>query len=189
MKRKPNQLPPAKTLRLADNHTWKAPEGYKIFMADRGAISFNIPESWILAKLEPHIEFHDAEPPDDDARISVSFWRTPPGVDWTGLPLPELLAKSAEGGTVEILSRSGIIRSMRSDLEMVWTEHKFMDPLEKRPAFSRIMLARGWDVHVLITFDFWVDDLKRCEPIWEEVLRSVQLGRVVEDPTKGITLH
>ncbi len=189
MKNKHKKLPPPQTLRLADNHTWKAPEGYKIFMADRGAISFNIPESWILAQLEPHVEFHDAEPPNDDARISISFWHTPPGVDWTGLPLADLLAKSAEGGTVEILSRSGIIRSMRTDLEMVWTEHKFMDPKEKRPAFSRFLLARGWDVHALITFDFWVDDLKKCEPIWEEILRSVQLGRHVEDPTKGITLH
>jgi hypothetical protein len=189
MKKHSKKLPPKQTLRLHDNHTWKAPDGYKIFVMDRGAVSFNIPETWVLAKIEPNVEFNDCEPPDDEARLSVSMWRTPPGIDWTGLPLGELLQKSAEGGTVKILSRSGIIKSMRTDLEMVWTEHKFRDPKEKREAFTRIAIARGWDVHVLITVDFWVDDLARIEPMWEEVLRSIQLGRVIEDPTRGVTLH
>jgi hypothetical protein len=34
-----------------------------------------------------------------------------------------------------------------------------------------------------------VDDLKRCEVAWNEVLRSLQMGRVISDPTQGPVLH
>jgi hypothetical protein len=179
----------SKSLRLKDNHTWKAPKGYKIVVLDRGAVSFNIPEGWLLAKLEPHVELHDNPPPDDNARLSVSFWRTPPGIDWTGLPLAPLLTQAVEDSDLEILARGEVSPFTRTDLEMVWTERRFLDPEEKREAYSRIAMARGWDVHVLITFDFWVDDLKKFESMWEEVLRSLQLGRHIADPTKGVVLH
>jgi hypothetical protein len=188
-KRKQQQNFQKKTLRLKDNHTWKAPNGYKILVLDRGAVSFNIPESWILAKLEPHVELHDNEPPDDNARLSVSFWRFGTGVDWTGLPLAPLLAKATEGVGHEILARGEIVRSERTDLELVWTEHRFLDPEEKREAYSRIAVARGWDIHALLTFDYWVDDADKMLPVWHEALRSLQLGRYVEDPTKGIVTH
>jgi hypothetical protein len=188
-KKKHPMLPPSKKLRLKDNHTWDAPKGYKIVVADRGAVSFNIPASWVVAKLEPHLELNDKAPPDDDARLSMSFWRTPPGVDWTGLPLAPLLLKSSEDSKMEILERSELIRSSRTDIELVWVEHKFMDPKEHREAFTRLAMARGFDVHVLITCDFWVTDSRRIRPVWEEALRSLQLGRHIEDPTKGETLH
>ncbi|MBZ0281164.1 MAG: hypothetical protein K8L97_10515 [Anaerolineae bacterium] len=175
-------------LRLQDKHTWKAPNGYKIVVIDRGAVSFNIPQDWVVAKLEP-FELNDRLPPHDDARISTSFWRLPPGVDWSGLPLAPLLTKSVEGSSMEILARGGVIKSTRTDIELVWTEHRFIDPKEKREAFSRFALARGFDVQAFISCDFWVDDALRLHPIWDEVLRSLQLGRVIQDPTKGAVLH
>jgi hypothetical protein len=49
--------------------------------------------------------------------------------------------------------------------------------------------VRSFDVQILMTFDFWVDWLGTCLPIWNEILRSTQLGRVIADPTKGVTLH
>jgi len=156
---------------------------------DRGAVSFNIPERWVVAKLEPAFELNDREPPNDNARLSVSFWRTPPGIDWSGLPLIPLLAQSLEGSELEILEREEIRKTARTDLEVVWTQHRFLDPVEKREAYSRIAMARGWDVHVLITFDLWVDDLQKFKHVWDEVLRSLQLGRYIEDPTKGVTLQ
>lgn len=182
------QLPQKQTLRLKDNHTWKAPDGYKIVVIERGLVSFNVPQSWHVAKLEP-FELNDKAPPNDDARLTTSFWRLPPGVDWSGLPLVPLLAKATEGSDLEILERSDIFPTPRTDLEMIWTEHRFMDPVEKREAYTRIMVARGWDVQVLITFDFWVIQAKKFRPVWDEVLRSLQLGRYVEDPTKGDILH
>lgn len=182
-------LPVPQRHRLKDNHTWTAPKGYKILVLDRGAVSFNFPETWLLAKMEPNVELNDAAPPNDNSRLSVSFWRTPPGIDWTELPLEPLLLQSTQGSDLDILERSGIFKSDRTDLEMVWTQHRFMDPKEHREAYSRIALARGWDIHVLMTCDFWVDDLDKIKPVWDEALRSLQLGRKIADPTKGATLH
>jgi hypothetical protein len=198
MKKKPkNRIPPPhQKLRLADNHTWSAPNGYKIFVVDRGAVSFNIPESWVFTKVDP-IEILDRPEPDDNARIMVTVWNLPPGVDWSGLPLAPLMAQAAaksdddskEEPKTEIVSQSEVRTIKRPDIELVWMEQKFIDPKEKRPAFSRMALARGYDIQIFITFDFWVDDLKKSEPVWHELLDSLQMGRYIEDPTKGVTLH
>lgn len=176
------------TLRMKPNHTWKAPKGYKIVMLDQGAVSFNVPEKWVLVEMEP-VTLHDVQPPDDNVRLSVSFWRLPAGVDWSGLPLAPMLAESVKGGNLEIIERSDIVTIPRADVEIVWTEHRFVDPVEKRDAFSRITLARGWNVQVLISFDYWVTDRIKFLPAWREVIRSLQLGRFIEDPTKGATLQ
>lgn len=177
-------------IKLQDNHTWKAPEGYKIVVVERGLVSFNVPVDWIVAKMAP-LEVHNALPPNDKARLTVSHWKTPPGIDWSGLPVRELLEKSLEGTgqEVEILERDEIHKHERTDLALVWSQHRFMDPKEHREAFSRVTLARGWDVHALISYDFWVDDAEIMLPIWEEMARSLQLGRYIQDPAKGVTLH
>lgn len=177
-----------KTFRLKDNHTWRAPDGYKIVVLDRGAVSFNVPHSWVVAKTQP-FEMNDAEPPDDNARLTISFWQLPLGVDWSGLPLIPMLTESVKDSELHILGQSEVTTSARSDLELVWMQQHFMDPKEPREAYTRIALARGWDVQVLITFDFWVDDARKFTPVWDEVLRSLQLGRHIEDPTKGAVLH
>lgn len=177
-----------KTLRLKDNHTWKAPDGFKIVVVDRGAASFNIPASWHVVKLEP-LELNDQLPPNDNARVSVSLWHLPPGVDWTGLPQAKLLRDITKDKQIQPLERGPVIHAERTDLDIVWTEHRFMDPKEQREAYSRFLLARGWDVQVLISSDFWVDDSGWMYPIWDEIVRSLQLGRKIEDPTKGIALH
>lgn len=175
-------------LRLADNHTWKAPKGYKIVVADRGAVSFNVPTSWHLAKMEP-LELYDREPPIDDVRLTVSFWRLPPGIDWTDLSLTKMLNDATKDSKHDILERSEVTTFPREDVELIWTAHRFIDPVEKREAYTRIALARGWGVQALLTMDFWMDDLAMCQPIWDEVLRSLQLGRTIEDPTKGAVMH
>jgi hypothetical protein len=137
-----------KTLRMRDDHTWEAPKGYKIVVLDRGAVSFNVPTTWVVAKIEPNFELNDAEPPDDDARVSVSFWRMPPGVDWTGLPLADLLIKStADTRGEDLLARGEIIRHDRTDIELVWTEHRFLDSVEKREAYTRMR----WHVGLMST--------------------------------------
>jgi hypothetical protein len=179
-----------KTLRLKDTHSWQAPKGYKIVVLDRGAVSFNVPQGWIVVDTEP-FTMHDAEPPDDEARLTVSFWRTTPGIDWSGLPLPQLLEQSAvsDDDDLDVLERGEIVIEGRNDLELVWMVQRFLDPTEKREAYTRIAMARGWDVHVLITGDFWVDDMPAFQPMWDEVLRSLQLGRVIEDPTRGAVTH
>ena len=177
-----------KDLRLKDDHTWKAPEGYKLVVLDRGAVSFNIPQEWFVARHEP-FEMHDGEPPDDNARLSVSFWRLQVGVDWSGLPQVEMLASATRPDRNDLLEQGDIQTIPRDDLEVVWVQQRFLDPQEKREAYTRITVARGQGVQVLITFDYWVDDAEKFVPVWQEVIRSLQLGRVIADPTQGETLH
>ena len=178
------------THRLADNHTWKAPPGYKILVIDRGAASFNFPANWVIKQLDP-VELLDGDPPNDNARIMVSIWNFPHNVDWAGLPLDQLLvhATSIEDSDREILEKSEVVQPRRPDLELAWTEHRFIDPVEKREAFSRIAVARFGGIHLLITCDYWVDDTARILPVWNELLRSLQMGRKIADPLKGDVLH
>jgi len=44
-------------------------------------------------------------------------------------------------------------------------------------------------LQALITFDFWARDAAWLESVWDEVMRTVELGRFVSDPTAGDTLH
>ncbi len=173
------------TLRLKDKHGWKAKPGYKIFVADQGALRFDIPEDWILELGSSSFKFYDRQPPDDNCTLQVSLIRLPP-MDWSGLPLSQLMLQSVtdEDGGGRI--REGDLRHVeRPDLEMVWAETTFIDPREHRKAHSRICLARGSNLQVLITFAFWADDASRLSTVWDELLRSLRLGILVKDPTRG----
>jgi hypothetical protein len=186
MKKKPNFQ--KKTLKLQPNHTWQAPNGYKIFVVDRGALSFNIPEYWVISEMDP-VKLHDKQPPDDNMRLSVTLWHLPKGVDWTGLPLGSMLQAAVEDRDLEVVEHTGVTKYPREDIEMYWVARRFIDPEEKREAYTYNVVARGFDVQILMTFDFWVDWLGTCLPIWNEILRSTQLGRVIADPTKGVNLQ
>lgn len=190
-KNKQQPLPQPKTLRLKDNHSWKAPAGFKIVVLDRGAVSFNIPEKWFVAKMEPTFEMHNAAPPDDDARLSVTFFRTQPGIDWTGLPVDTLLQHSMKDiSDRDTLGTSTPTHLPRTDIEVVWVEQRFIDPVEKpRQAFTRVTLARGFDIHAVLSFDYWVNQAGQFRPVWNEIIRSLQIGRVIADPLRGETLH
>jgi hypothetical protein len=176
------------TFKLKKDHTWDAPKGYKVVVLDRGVVSFNVPRKWIVVDTEP-FTMHDAEPPHDDARLSVSFWRLPPGVDMSGLPQAELLLKSTQAMEVDVLEQSVPVRVDREDIEIFWMEQRFLDPQEKREAITRITVARGWDVQAVISLDYWVEDAERLLPMWQELVRSLQMGRVIEDPTRGEIRH
>src|SRR5574341_788787 len=80
-----------KTIRLRDNHTWKAPPGCGIVVMDRGAVRFNIPEKWVVVPEMDRIEIYDAPQPKDECRISASYLRLPPGIDWSDLPMTTLM--------------------------------------------------------------------------------------------------
>jgi hypothetical protein len=183
------------TLKMRDDHTWKAPDGYIIVVVDRGALRFNVPKTWHIKMEDNQLRVYDAEPPNDEAGLVVTVMHLPPGIDWTGLPLDTLLEQSTtENGPTDpegnqILSSSKVFPVEREDIELVWREIKFIDAKEKRPAFSRHILARGFDVAALITFSFWEGDEANYTAAWEELLRSIELGRYVDDPTRGDVLH
>ncbi|MBI4531136.1 MAG: hypothetical protein HY709_06390 [Candidatus Latescibacteria bacterium] len=188
MKHHPKPRWDKQTLKLKDTHAWKAPPGYNVFAADRGAVRFNFPHGWVVVPASGCIELYDQQPPNDNCRLAVSYLRLPP-IDWSGLPLAQLITTVVEGDHRKALVGGDIINVPRTDVEVAWTEICFMDPQEHRGALSRIAIARGWNVQALITFDFWVEDTVRFGPVWDEVVRSVELGRYVDDPTRGDVLH
>lgn len=173
-----------KSLRLKDDHAWRGKPGYRIFAADRGAVRFNFPQDWVVIPDTDSIKFHDLPPPDDNCRLEFSYMRLPP-IDWSALPLPRLVESIVEGEERELLSRGEIVHVRRHHVEVAWVEIRFLDPTEQREACSRLCLARRANIQSLLTFDFWPEDLPRLDPVWEEVVSSLDLGRYVKDPTRG----
>jgi len=173
------------TLRLKEKHGWKAKPGYKIFVADRGALRFDVPQDWILDPGTASFKFYDRQPPDDNCTLEVSLIRLPP-IDWSGLPLSQLIVQATvdEKGCGKI-QEAEVRKVDRPDLEMAWAETTFVDPSQHKKAHSRIGLARGSNLQVLITFAYWAEDAFQLSRVWDEILRSLRLGILVKDPTQG----
>jgi hypothetical protein len=173
-----------KVLRLPENHGWRSKPGYKIFVADRGAVRFDVPREWVVVPEEKTVKFYDKAPPNDDCRLELSVMYLNPQIDWTGLPLVQLFAEATKKGELETLQEGELVYVQRPDLELVWRENRVLDPGENREALSRACLARGSNVLPLITLDFWPEDAERVVPAWDEVLRSLQLGNYIKDVTR-----
>lgn len=174
-----------KKFRLPEASGWKAKPGYQIFVADRGAVRFDIPSGWVVVPAEGgSICFYDRQPPDDNCRLQLSVMRLPPIRDWRELPLPKLLTDVLAADDRECISQSEVVYVDRADLELAWIEFVFIDPGEKREAHSRCCLARGANIQPLITMEFWSDEAERYAPVWDEVLRSLQLGVYIKDPLR-----
>jgi hypothetical protein len=171
-------------LKLKEGHTWTCKPGYKIFVLDRGALRFDVPLDWVMEIEEKSVKFYDRKPPDDNCRLEVSLLRHPQ-IDWTGLPLDQLLRNSATINSGEKIRPEDIHRQSRPGLDLVWVEKAFVDPQQGQPARSRIAIVRGSNCHALITLDFWDADAERVVPVWDEVIRSMDAGLKVQDPTVG----
>ena len=139
MPKKPEWI--KKTLKLKDDHTWTAKPGFKIFVADRGAVRFDFPESWVVQPAEDAIGFYDKKPPDDDCTLKLSVLRLPPDIDWRGLPLAKLVQDMVDHDTRNVLDRQELVEVKRGDLEICWAELRFIDPNECRVAHSRACLC------------------------------------------------
>lgn len=172
------------TSKLKKGHSWKATPGFRIFVADRGAVRFNIPQGWVIEPDSDSIKFYDGKPPDDNCRLACSYLRLPP-IDWSGLHLSELIKVATQGDPREATLVGEILEKQRPDLELAWADFEFLDPEEQRKAFTRICIARGSGIQALITLDYWPEDGARLAPMWQELLRSLQLGRYIADPTVG----
>lgn len=176
------------TLKLDDQHTWKARPGYKIFVAGRGAVRLDVPQEWVAAPDPDSFKFYDRPSPEDTCALAVSYL-TLPAVDWSGLPISRLVEAAVCGDEREILHKGEIVQQQRPDLELAWREFRFVDPNERREACSRVCIARGSNIQCLITLDFWPEDSARLDPVWHEVLCSLELGQVIRDATKGPAIH
>jgi hypothetical protein len=84
---------------------------------------------------------------------------------------------------------------LRPNLEIVWTERRWMDKGEQREARTRYLFGRGrgippgatqpHDILPFVTMDFWPEDAPRCNAVWKELVRSLRVGEYVDDPRHG----
>jgi len=159
------------------------PPEYVIFFAPEGGVTFHIPRGWKIAPGDNCVKFTEVEEPDNKCILQLSVFRTPPDVDWIGLPLPQLLrdalTHTGNHGTGDV---GEIHVEDRPDVGLVWTATDYIDPKEGRPATSRTLLARGRSGHVLITFAFWPEEASWCLPVWEQLRKSLRLDVLMEDP-------
>ncbi len=175
------------TLDLKPDHHWEGPEGYKIFVAGRGAVRFNVPQKWICEPQENSFKFLDNKPPKDDCCLEVSYNHLPPRDDWSLFPLKHTLKKVMENDERQPIERSEVFTVKRQTAKIVWCEIKFIDTQEEpREAFSRTRIGLGSNIQCLITFDFWVDQAEQLIPVWDEVMRSLTLGLYIRDPRTGL---
>ena len=171
-------------LKLKDGHTWRCKPGWKIFVLDRGELRFDVPEDWVMMPEATSVKFYDRQPPDDNCCLEVSLLRHSQ-IDWSGLPLAQLLRGSVADRSGEDIGDEDVHRQSRPGADCVWVEKLFVDRHEGKPARSRIAIVRGTNAHALLTLDFWEADAVRVVPVWDEVMQSLDMGLKVEDPTVG----
>ncbi|BAZ06541.1 hypothetical protein [Calothrix sp. NIES-3974] len=174
------------TLELAPDHHWEGPEGYKIFVAGRGAVRFNVPRTWICEPQDNSFKFLDNKPPKDDCCLEVSYNHLPPN-DWSLFPLKATLKKIMREDSRNPIEMSEVFTVKRQTARIMWCQIKFIDTqAEPREAYSRTCVGLGSNIQCLITFDFWVDQAEQLIPVWDEVMRSLTLGLYIRDPRTGL---
>ena len=173
------------SLQLKQRHGWKSTPGYNICALNRGAIRFEYPDGWNVTADSDSLQVRDLPEPDDNCVLKVSQMHLPrPIADQ--VPLHEFVRISMEKDEREILERYEIVDVAREDgVELCSGELRYLDPTQKREAFSHLCVARGSGVYCLMTFDVWVDDAARFEHAWTQALRSLILGVYIKDPSVG----
>ena len=169
--------------RLPVDHQWTTAPGNKVFVADAGAMQFEIPRKWHMKPGEnDSIRFFDKKNEvDADVRLEVSLIYTP-NIDWSGLPLPLLVEISALAGDSRGITGRGPFQELRrATLEAAWLEVDFIDPTENRSAHSLIGMARGPAAYALLTLDFWTEDGPRARRVWDSVIGSLKLDGTSRD--------
>ncbi|MDR3635577.1 MAG: hypothetical protein P4L84_17365 [Isosphaeraceae bacterium] len=175
------------TLRLKDDHGWKCKPGYRIFVADQGAVRFDFPEDWIVRPSDDGtIHIHDREPPDDDVRLSLTVIYLRDDIDWSGLKLPTVLKDITAKGERESYDYGPVNEVKHPRHDLAWSETNYPDPENGRLVTSRTALARYSNIQVVLTLDFWADMSARFGKVWDEIIRTLLLGDYVEDPTQRV---
>lgn len=176
------------SLELSENHAWGSREGYKVFVAGRGAVRFDVPRDWAFEPKEKSFRFLDREPPDENCGLEVSYNLLPREASFRDFPLAGILKKILQEDSREVIERSEVYKLKQQTARIVWGQLKVIDEEEKREAYSRICVGIGSGVQCLITFDYWADDAEQFEPVWDVVLDSLVLGLYIRDPRTGFAM-
>lgn len=170
------------TLKVMDDPGWPVTPGCNVFIANRGAVRFDYPHAWVAVPSTDcdSMQLYDRQPPDDNCRIEISVMELNPRIDWSGLPLRQILPDILKDDSRKLYGKAEYVQVKRKDLELVWVEHRFIDPVEKREARSRACLALGSSVMPFITMEYWRNDRGQFVSVWDTVLTSLTLGQYIK---------
>jgi hypothetical protein len=183
---------------LPDNHGWTAKPGNRIFVANQGAVRFEVPNTWTLdmPKGSKSFQFFDGKPPNDDIRLDVRVMylaASRPDVDWSQLqpweepPIADWLKKNIADDEREPTRVGNPLTIRVGDTTIVWAEMDFIDPVEKRPAHTRLCYAMKASAALLaiIAMDYWDDHSGRAKAAWSDILGTLKVGDYMESPFNG----
>lgn len=170
--------------KLAPDHGYRAKPGNKVFIIDRGAVRFDLPGDWTVTPKDSSCVL---ETPEKDCMLEISHFTLPP-LDRSRLAMTELLQGATKIGGHDTAAEQ-IVHIRREDMEIAWAEHTYIDPSENREAILRTCIACGLTVHIVISYAFWPECRERFHEVWEEILRTLQLGHYFNDPRVGPRLN
>lgn len=171
-------------MRLSSGHGWRAKPNHKMLVLGRGAVRLEYPETWIVEVEDDCIKVYDRQPPDDECVLGISYhlWRP---VSGEGLGVGRLVRSTLESDARLFVALAPIIEETRLDISLAWGQGRFVDSRFDREACARLCIARRAGIQALLTFDFWLSDVERCDAQWRDFLASLQLGQWITDPTRG----
>ncbi len=172
---------------LKANHNWKSKKGYHLFVADKGAIRFLFPETWIVEPAKSSIRFFNKPHPHHSSLLSVSYFNTFPVFTWRSIPLMKLFRSVVEKEG-DSTARGNLVDASRPDIEIMWREYSYQDPDEQREAYRRVCLARSDEIQALLTFEFFPEEAEKSDAAWREILGSLELGKYASDAAIGDAL-
>jgi len=179
--------PKSRGLPVAPGHGWRAAPNHKILVLDRGAVRLEYPETWIVEADDGCVKVYDRKPPHDECVLGVSSHLWPP-VLGEGVEVGRLVHTALASDERSFIALDPIIEETRIGTALAWGQGRFVDARVNREACARLCIARQAEIQALLTFDFWLSDLGRCDPLWRDFLAGLQVGRWVADPARGPSL-
>jgi hypothetical protein len=168
---------------LPPSHGWRCKPGNELFIADRGAVAFEIPKGWVVKyDSKQGLTIHDQAPPADQARLAMTIFRLPPVQGgWSQIPLDQMMIAVEKDRSKKKKHRKQFKLQIhvehRPEVELVWAEKgTWPDPENGKPIFCRQIMARARLVQVLITFDVYQEVAGKFQAAWEDLLRSIQVA-------------
>ena len=141
-------------IRLPQNHGWRAKPGNRVFVADRGKMMFEFPADWIMDPTrdpsKESMRFYDKPEPDDNIRLEISIINLNSAIDWTGLPITDLVENAVSDDTRGVDRRGPMRTASRADLGRGMGSDRFHGPgRESQGALASVLRARleRADVH------------------------------------------
>jgi hypothetical protein len=165
--------------RLKPNHRWKAKPGHQVFVAQRGAIRFDVPRDWVIIPGKTSYKVCDRQPPDDECTLEASYM-VMPEMEMPDLTVSMMLRDVTDNQRQKTETwRGDLVEEKRGTMEIAQMASRWIDPSQNREACSHIALARRRGIQVLLTYDYWLSDAKQFGPVWLTVLETLQVAQWV----------